>query len=104
MKILIITQDEPFYLTKNLRYLLNILPSNIKVVGSVVSSVSPFGKKESFLKKAKKTYDIFGWKFFTYYAIKYVISKLKNDLGWTPTVDFKEALKKTVKWYISNKI
>jgi methionyl-tRNA formyltransferase len=54
MRILIITQNEPFYLTKNLKYLLTILPENAKVIGCVVSDVSPFGKKESFFTKAKK--------------------------------------------------
>ena len=76
MRIIIITQNEPFYLTKSLDYLLNILPDKSKIVGCVVADVSPFGKKESFLKKAKKTYDIFGLKFFMFYAFKYLKSKL----------------------------
>lgn len=29
-------------------------------------------------------------------------TKLKNDLGWTPTVTFNEGLEKTVDWYLSN--
>ena len=62
MRIVIITQNEPFYLTKSLRHLLNILPDNSEIVGCVVADVSPFGKKESFLTKAKKTYvDISKW-------------------------------------------
>ena len=55
MRVLIITQDEPFYLRKNLDYLFKIIPKKIKIVGCVVSSVSPFGKKESLIKKAIKT-------------------------------------------------
>ena len=51
MRIIIITQDEPFYLKENLVYLLSLLPSECKIVGCVVSDVSPFGKKESFVKK-----------------------------------------------------
>ena len=51
MKIIIITQNEPFYLAKNLKYLLNILPSKSEIVGCVVSDVSPFGKKNHFLKR-----------------------------------------------------
>ncbi len=78
MKIVLITQNEPFYLTKNIRYLLNILPKHSSVVACVVTEVSPFGKKESFLKKAKKTYKIFGLKFFIYYAIKFLKSKINN--------------------------
>tara|TARA_Y100000385_G_C13033452_1_gene611840 strand:+ start:534 stop:1298 length:765 start_codon:yes stop_codon:yes gene_type:complete len=82
MRILIITQNEPFYLTKSLKYLLTILPDNSELVGCVVTDVSPFGKKESFFTKAKKTYDIFGLSFFVYYSFKYLKSKfnLNNNI------------------------
>ncbi len=82
MRLVIITQNEPFYLTKNLRYLLEILPEHSKVVGCVVTKVSPFGKKESFFNKAKKTYNIFGFNFFVYYSLKYLKSKVdsKNNI------------------------
>jgi methionyl-tRNA formyltransferase len=76
MRIIIITQNEPFYLAKNLKYLISILPNHSEIVGCVVSDVSPFGKKESFLKKAKKTYGIFGLRFFIYYTIKFLKSKI----------------------------
>ena len=71
---MIITQNEPFYLTKNLKYLIRILPNHSQIVGCVVADVSPFGKKESFLTKAIKTYNIFGFNFFTYYSLKYLKS------------------------------
>ena len=29
-------------------------------------------------------------------------NKLKNDLGWTPSVTFEEGLSKTIDWYLSN--
>jgi len=29
-------------------------------------------------------------------------SKLKNDLGWTPSLEFEEGLEKTVDWYLLN--
>lgn len=29
-------------------------------------------------------------------------SKVKNDLGWEPSIDFEEGLKKTVEWYLDN--
>ena len=74
MRIIIITQDEPFYLIQNLKYLVEILPKHSKIVGCVVADVSPFGKKESFLTKAIKTYKIFGFKFFIYYSFKYLKS------------------------------
>lgn len=76
MKIVIITQNEPFYLTKNLRYLLKILPKHSEIIGCVVNDVSPFGKKESFLIKAKRTFDVFGFRFFLYYSFKFIKNKL----------------------------
>ena len=48
MRILIVTQDEPFYLSKSLKYLIDLLPNRFKIVGCVVNSVSPFGKKKIF--------------------------------------------------------
>lgn len=87
MRIVIITQDEPFFLKKNIEYLISLLPKNIKIVGCVVSDASPFGKKEGFLKKVIKTVKIFGIHFFIYYSIKYIKSKLFKD-------SVKEVLKK----------
>lgn len=76
MKIIIITQNEPFYLKSNLEYLIKLLPSECKIVGCIVNDVSPFGKKESFFKKAIKTYSIFGFNFFIYYSFKFIYSKI----------------------------
>lgn len=76
MRLIIITQNEPFYLTTNLEYLLKILPNYCEVVGCIVGDVSPFGKKETFLKKSFKTFNIFGLKFFLYYSVKFLYSKL----------------------------
>ena len=82
MRIIIITQNEPFYLVKNLTYLFKILPKHSQIVGCVVSDVSPFGKRESFLTKAVKTYNIFGFNFFIYYSLKYLKSffSSKNNI------------------------
>lgn len=74
MKIVLITQDDPFYLARNIDYLITNLPSNTLIAGCVVTSVSPFGKKESFLEKALKTFEIFGFKFFLRYSIRYILS------------------------------
>ena len=86
MRIIIITQDEPFFLKKNIEYLISLLPNNIKIAGCVVSDASPFGKKEGFLKKVIKTIKIFGIHFFLHYSIKYIKSKL-----------FKESVKEVLK-------
>lgn len=82
MKIVIITQDDPFYLATNLDYLIQNLPSNAYISGCVVSNVSPFGKKESFVKKALKTLKIFGVRFFLRYAIRYLYALVfkKNNI------------------------
>ena len=29
-------------------------------------------------------------------------TKLKNELGWEPSLQFEEGLKKTIKWYLEN--
>lgn len=78
MRIVIITQNEPFYLAKNLQYLIKIFPKHSKIVGCVVNDVSPFGKKESFISKAQKTFRIFGFSFFMFYSFKYLKSKLSS--------------------------
>ena len=95
MRILIITQNEPFYLAENLRYLIKILPNHSKIVGAVVTNPSPFGKKESFLNKAKRTLNIFGIKFFLYYGFKYIKnffrknSQVKNVLKENKIIEAK---------------
>ena len=79
MRIIIITQDEPFYLAQSIDYLISLLPKKYKIVSCVVSSVSPFGKQENFFQKAIRTLNIFGWKFFMYYTFKFIISKLNRE-------------------------
>ncbi|MGX1928083.1 methionyl-tRNA formyltransferase [Flagellimonas sp. 2504JD4-2] len=73
MRIVLLTQDEPFYLAQNIDYLAKNLPVGAEIVSAVLFDVSPFGKKESFLDKAKKTMSIFGFKFFCFYSIKYLL-------------------------------
>ena len=98
MRIVIITQDDPFYLAENFRYLLKIMPSHSNVVGCVVTKASPFGKNEGFIKKALKTLNIFGFNFFVYYSIKYIKAyfdrkkKITNVLkdNLIPKIDLKE--------------
>jgi methionyl-tRNA formyltransferase len=76
MRITILTQSDPFYLAENINYLLNNLPNHSQVVSTVVFDVSPFGKKESFLQKVKRTVRIFGFRFFINYGFKFIFSKL----------------------------
>ena len=78
MNIVLITQDDPFYLADNLNYLIQNLPGHSKIVGCVLLTASPFGKKESFLSKSLKTISIFGMHFFLRYSIQFVLSKLNK--------------------------
>lgn len=75
MRIIIITQNEPFYLSENLEYLVSLLPEHSSVVGCVVAAASPFGKKETFLQKALKTASTFGAVFFLHYAFRFAWRK-----------------------------
>jgi methionyl-tRNA formyltransferase len=79
MNIIIITQDDPFYLAETLDYFFSILPNNINTVGCVLADVSPFGKRESFLKKIKKTYHIFGFLFLLHYGFEFICNKLNQN-------------------------
>jgi methionyl-tRNA formyltransferase len=79
MKIVLITQDDPFYLAKNIDYLIDNLPSSSVIAGCVITSVSPFGKKESFVKKALKTFNIFGLNFFLRYSIRYIFAMATKE-------------------------
>lgn len=79
MKTVIITQDDPFYLAKNIDYLLNQLPDDIEVSACVLFDVSPFGKKESFIDKLKKTWKIFGTSFVINYGFSFVKNKFNPN-------------------------
>lgn len=79
MRIIILTQDDPFYLAQNIDFLIKNLPEGTQVVGTVMFDVSPFGKRESFLDKMKKTYQVFGFQFFAYYGFQFLKSKLDSN-------------------------
>lgn len=75
MRVTLLTQDEPFFLAESTDYVLKNLPKGTEVVSCVLFEVSPFGKKETFYQKAKKTLHIFGFSFFVHYAWKFVLSR-----------------------------
>lgn len=79
MKIILLTQDDPFYLAENIDFLIKNLPKHSEVVATVLFEVSPFGKRETFSEKMKKTYDIFGASFFIHYGTKFLMSKLNSN-------------------------
>ncbi len=75
MNVVIITQNDPFYLSDNLNYLLNNLPSRAHICGCVLFKASPFGEKKSFIGKISSTISIFGVAFFIHYAFRYCLKK-----------------------------
>ena len=79
MKLLIITQNEPFYLKKNLNFFIQSIELKHDLVACVLTPPSPFGKKESFIVKLTNTFKIFGACFFLYYSFQYVKSLLFNN-------------------------
>ena len=86
MKIIIITQDDPFFLAKNITYLYKLITREIEIVGVILYEPSPFGRKDSFLRKSLKTLNIFGYRFFLFYSIKYILSKFNSDLNVSKTL------------------
>ncbi len=76
MKIVVLTQDDPFFLPKAMPSLLKGLPRGVEWAATVLFDVSPFGKRETFWEKTKKTFQVFGFEFFLYYSIKYILAKL----------------------------
>lgn len=83
MRIVLITQAEPFFLAESIEYLLSILPTGSKVAGTVLLSPSPFGKKETLYQKFLRTYRIFGGRFLAHYITRYLLAKVKRK----PSVD-----------------
>ena len=76
MKIVLITQNEPFFLSSTIEYVIGNLPSGCELGGVIVLNASPFGKRSSFLKRALTTFQVFGANFFLHYAYRLVKSKM----------------------------
>lgn len=79
LNIVILTQDEPFFLAENIDYLLSLLPPEIRVAGCVLFEASPFGKKESFVSKIRKTWRVFGTGFLMNYGREFIANKFNKD-------------------------
>lgn len=78
MRVVLLTQDEPFYLAENINYLIKNLPKNVSIVSAILFDASPFGKKETFWNKAYKTYSLFGIGFFIHYGYKFLLARLNK--------------------------
>jgi len=72
MRLVFLTQEDPFYLPKIYKYLLPKLKTEgHEVVASVLFDVAPFGKKESNVRQLIDTYKIFGLGFTIHYMLQY---------------------------------
>jgi len=76
MRITIITQNEPFFLSENISYLLDNLPKEFQVISCVLTKASPFGKKKGFISKVIESCKVFGFSFFIHYSFKFTYSKI----------------------------
>lgn len=72
MNILLISQDDPFYLAENIEYLIQRMPSHSRIVSAIVLSASPFGKHLTFLQKSVSVLRTFGIRYFAHYAFLYI--------------------------------
>ena len=81
MRLVFLTQKDPFYLPKIYQYLLPKLKDDgHEVVASVLFDVAPFGKKESKVKQLIDTYKVFGFGFTIHYIIQYAKGILSKDV------------------------
>lgn len=72
MNIIIVTPNEPFYLSENIDYLIRNLNAQDKLVGCVLLNPTPYGRRLNFFQKAYRTFKIFGLRFFIYYTVKFI--------------------------------
>ena len=81
MRLVFLTQEDPFYLPKIYQYLLPKLKAEgHEVVASVLFDVAPFGKKESKLKQLIDTFKVFGFGFTLHYILQYAKGLLGKDV------------------------
>jgi methionyl-tRNA formyltransferase len=76
IRIAILTQDEPVYLTDNLIYLINNLPKNAIVSSVYFFETSPFGKKLNFSQKVLTALKTFGIRFMAKHTVRRVIARI----------------------------
>jgi methionyl-tRNA formyltransferase len=79
MRVIFITQEDPFYLADSFRYILDHLPQGLHIAGAVVLGGSPFGEPLSFPGKVRRTYEVFGLRFLWHYGRHFLGSKLDRS-------------------------
>jgi len=78
MRIVLFTQEDPFYLVESTEDLIKKIHADGKhsIVQAIITPPSPFGRKESFKQKAMKTFRIFGLSFFVFYSFRFLLRKI----------------------------
>jgi methionyl-tRNA formyltransferase len=79
VRVIFITQEDPFYLAASFRYILDHLPPATEVAAAVVLSGSPFGAKHSFLGKVRRIHEVFGPHFLWRYGWRFLRAKLDRS-------------------------
>lgn len=81
MKLVFLTQEDPFYLPKIYEYMLpKLRVEGHEVVASILFDVAPFGKKESKVKQLIDAYKVFGFGFTVYYILQYTKGLLNKGV------------------------
>lgn len=81
MRLVFLTQEDPFYLPTIYKYLLPKLEKEgHNVVASVLFDVAPFGKKESKPQQLWDTFKVFGLSFTLHYMLQYVKGLFAKDV------------------------
>ena len=78
MKIILFTQEDPFFLVESTKDLIQKIKKDGKhtLIQAIITPPSPFGRNETFTQKAMKTYRIFGFGFFLHYSLKFLFRKI----------------------------
>lgn len=79
LRIVLITQDDPFYVAETIDRLLRQLPPSARVVGCVVDRFVPVGRKGSPVSRAWRILRTFGPRFVLRYGWRYLRGRIDPD-------------------------
>mgnify|MGYP006097168539 CR=1 FL=1 len=81
MRLVFLTQEDPFYLPKIYQYLLpKLKESGHEVLATILFDVAPFGKKESKVKQLIDTQKVFGSGFTLHYMMRYAKGLFRRNV------------------------
>lgn len=84
LRIVFITQEEPFYLSAAFKYFFSQLTNKVDVAAVVITPNGVEGRRRGFFSRAIQTIRVFGIHFFGYYAFRFLSSKFnRNTVGRT---------------------